>query len=677
MQGPGMAQRISFSRIVWEELQPYEGRLGMSLRTALVCMLVVAMAMSQQVPEAALSCYLVFFASRDNAGSGLLIAIALIFAASLGILLGVMFLMLAADEPMLRLGLMALFTFGGMFLSQATRAGSIAATVGFVFAFVMTLYDFVPIPELLVRGLTWMWVVVFFPMAFLILMNATIGRNPAKLARHGIAARLDAVAGLLAGQPDALVRADKLLAEGTEKLETYVKMGKLLSLLRGDKALRLAELIQASPHLLLVARAIEHPEDWKALAPQVSALADAVRHDRLIETAPDFAMDISGSVDARALQPALVAVARPVLKNHVPQPPQHVSQQSSMLAPDAFTNPVYTQFALKVLLAVFITYLIYTTTDWFEIHTAMITCFYVALGSVGETMHKSILRIVGCLIGAAMGIASIYFLMPHMTDIGQLLLLVGAGSLVAAWVANGSSRIEYMGWQMALAFFLCILHGYGPSLDVNVAIDRIIGILIGNVVVAVIFSSLWPVSVGPSIANGLARALDAMRAALLGRPRADTASIAPAVAEARRLDELSNFEIYRVRQRYKLLEHSAEIAPAIERASAPFALLEAGRANGLALRGAPRCVNAATLGYETAVAAFLEQASLAIMSPDKQAVATVWQAHGRTEAALERLERLVRRPWPKRTRWWRELDETMTLYRRIASGLDDLVEAAR
>ena len=348
-----------------------------------------------------------------------------------------------------------------------------------------------------------------------------------------------------------------------------------------------------------------------------------------------------------------------------------------MLAPDAFTNPVYTQFALKVLLAVYITYFIYTAFDWFEIHTAMITCFYVALGSAGETLHKSTLRIVGCLIGAAMGIASIYFLMPHMTDIGQLLLLVGAGSLVAAWVANGSSRIEYMGWQMALAFFLCILHGYGPSLDVNVAIDRIIGILIGNVVVAVIFSSLWPVSVGPSIANGLARALDAMRAALLGRPRADTASIAPAVAEARRLDELSNFEIHRVRQRYKLLEHSAEIAPAIERASASFALLEAGRANGLALRGAPRCVNAATLGYETAVAAFLEQASLAILSPDKQAVATVWQAHGRTEAALERLERLVRRPWPKRTRWWRELDETMTLYRRIASGLDDLVEAAR
>lgn len=673
-----MARRISLSRIVWDELQPYEGRLGKSLRTALVCVLVVAMAMSQQVPEAALSCYLVFFASRDNAGSGLLIAIGLIFAASFGILLGVGFLMLAADEPMLRLGLMALFTFGGMFLSQATRAGSVAATVGFVFAFVMTLYDFIPLPELLVRALTWMWVVVFFPMAFLILMNATIGRNPARLARNGIAAKLDAVAGLLAGQDGARASADQLLAANPEQLETYLKMGKLLSLLRGDKALRLGEMAEASTQLLLVARSVERPQDWSALAPQVKQLADAVRGDRLLAVMPAFDIDIAGSADARALQPALDAAARPLLENHVPQPPQHGSKQTSMLAPDAFTNPVYTQFALKVLLAVYITYFIYTAFDWFEIHTAMITCFYVALGSTGETLHKSTLRIVGCLIGAAMGIASIYFLMPHMTDIGQLLLLVGAGSLIAAWVANGSSRIEYMGWQMALAFFLCVLHGFGPTLDINVAIDRIIGILIGNVVVAVIFSSLWPVSVGPAIAGGLAKALDVMRSTLVRGPRpGETAAIAPTIAEARRLDELSGFEIRRVRLRYKLLEHSADIAPAIEKASAPFALLEAGRANGLALHGAPRCVNAATLGYETAVATFLEQASLAILAPDKQAVATVWQAHGRTEAALERLERLVRRPWPKRTRWWRELDETMTLYRRIARGLDDLVEAAR
>ena len=672
-----MAQPISLSRIVWDELQPYEGRLGLSLRTALVCVLVVAVAMSQQVPEAALSCYLVFFASRDNAGSGLLIAIALIVGASVGIMLGVVFLMLAADEPMLRLGLMALFTFGGMFLSQATRAGPIAATIGFVFAFVMTLNDIVPVPELLTRALTWMWVVVFFPMAFLILVNATTGPNPARLARNGVAARLDAAAGLLAGESGARTGSAKLLAQGRGNLDTYVRMGKLLSLLNVDKALRISEMIRASNHLLLVAQALERPEDWASLAPQLKALAQAVRADRLLDAPVHVYIAASRSLESRALAPALAAVTQPLLASYTPRPPQKTAEKSGLMAADAFSNPVYTQFALKVLLAVFITYVIYTAFDWFEIHTAMITCFYVALGSAGETLHKSALRFAGCLIGAAMGIASIYFFMPHMTDIGHLLWLVGAGSLIAAWVSNGSSRIQYMGWQMALAFFLCVLQGFGPALDIAVATNRIIGILIGNVVVAVIFSTLWPTSVGPAIAGGFSRALQAMRAVVLSGQRSDTAIVAPTIAEARRLDELSGFEIRRVRQRYRLLEHSTDIAPAIDRASAPFALLEAGRANGLALRGAPRCVNAATLGYETAVAAFLAQASSAILSPDRQAVEAVWRAHERASQALDRLERLVRRPWPKRARWARELDETMTLYRRIAAGLTDMVEAAR
>lgn len=673
----GMAQPIKLSRIVWDELQPYDGRLGLSLRTALVCVLVVAIAMSQQVPEAALSCYLAFFAARDNAGSGILIAFALIVGASVGILLGLVFLMLASDEPMLRLGLMALFTFGGMFLSQATRAGPIAATIGFVFAFVMTLNDIVPIPELLVRALSWMWVVVFFPMAFLILVNATTGPNPARLARRGIAARLDAAAGVLEGRPGARATAEKLLEAGRGNLDTYVRMGKLLSLMSGDKALRAGEMIGASHHLLLVVQALEHPRDWASLAPQLAAMADLVRDDRLLDDKPHPALDAASSVESRALVTALAAATQPLLRSHQARPLQKTGKTGGILAADAFTNPVYTQFALKALLAVLITYVIYTAFDWFEIHTAMITCFYVALGSAGETLHKSALRIAGCLVGAAMGLASIYFLMPHMTDIGHLLLLVGAGSFVAAWVSNGSSRIQYMGWQMALAFFLCVLQGFGPALDNAVAINRVVGILIGNAVVAVIFSTLWPTSVGPAIAGGFSRALLAMRGALQPGGSGSTPMIAPEIAEARRLDELSGFEIQRVRQRYRLLEHSADIAPAFAAARAPFVLLEAGRSERGKLRGAPICVIRATHGYETAVAAFLEQASSAILSADQEAVKAVRQAHERATQALQRLERLARRPWPGRTRWRRELKETMKIYRRIAAATTETMEAAR
>jgi multidrug resistance protein MdtO len=38
-------------------------------------------------------------------------------------------------------------------------------------------------------------------------------------------------------------------------------------------------------------------------------------------------------------------------------------------------------------------YLFYIGTDWPGIHTCVITCFYVALGSVAETLHKLTLRL--------------------------------------------------------------------------------------------------------------------------------------------------------------------------------------------------------------------------------------------------------------------------------------------
>ena len=74
-------------------------------------------------------------------------------------------------------------------------------------------------------------------------------------------------------------------------------------------------------------------------------------------------------------------------------------------------------------------------TDWPGIHTCVITCFFVALGTVGETIHKATLRFIGCLIGAGLGLGAILLLMPLMTDLGDLLLLLAPVTLLAAWVA--------------------------------------------------------------------------------------------------------------------------------------------------------------------------------------------------------------------------------------------------
>jgi hypothetical protein len=63
-----------------------------------------------------------------------------------------------------------------------------------------------------------------------------------------------------------------------------------------------------------------------------------------------------------------------------------------LLTADAFSNPEYGRFALKVTLAVMICYFVMNMTDWSGIHTRVITAFFVALGTVGEMLHKATLR---------------------------------------------------------------------------------------------------------------------------------------------------------------------------------------------------------------------------------------------------------------------------------------------
>jgi multidrug resistance protein MdtO len=91
------------------------------------------------------------------------------------------------------------------------------------------------------------------------------------------------------------------------------------------------------------------------------------------------------------------------------------------------------------------------------------------------------------------------YVIPSTSDIGHLAAIVFAGALLAAWLAAGSPRISYVGFQVAFAFFLCVIQGSGPSYDMVVARDRVLGILFGNLVSYIVATRLWPLSIRPRI----------------------------------------------------------------------------------------------------------------------------------------------------------------------------------
>ena len=171
---------------------------------------------------------------------------------------------------------------------------------------------------------------------------------------------------------------------------------------------------------------------------------------------------------------------------------EHRPKPTGVFKPDAFSNPAHVQFALKVTFAAMFCYISYAAIDWYGIHTAFITCTFIALESTEATLYKGTLRIAGCVVGGALALSTIVFLMPHMETIASLVVVVAFASAIAGWVATGSQRISYAGLQIAFAFFYSVFQGFAPDTDLDNVRDRVVGILFGLVVTAVVFNYIWP-----------------------------------------------------------------------------------------------------------------------------------------------------------------------------------------
>jgi multidrug resistance protein MdtO len=258
---------------------------------------------------------------------------------------------------------------------------------------------------------------------------------------------------------------------------------------------------------------------------------------------------------------------------------------------DAFTNPEHVHYAVKTTAAAMFCYALYSLLDWPGIHTCFLTCYAVSLSTTAETAEKLTLRIVGCLIGAAIGIGAIVTIIPPLSSIGALMIVIFVGAWGAAYIAGGGPRIAYAGFQIAFAFFLCVVQGPSPSFDLQTARDRVIGILIGNVVVYLLFTNLWPVSVGrrvdPAIAS-LLRRLGAMMTTAQPSRRRMLASEAQSASAAIETDiDLADYEPASVRPAQRWLATRREAANEIHALEAPL-LLSVDRENATAVALASR-----------------------------------------------------------------------------------------
>ncbi|MEX2944098.1 FUSC family protein [Serratia fonticola] len=475
-------------RQVKRDLAYFPGRLAMAWRVGALCALMTLVAMLYGIPESAISCYLILFVMKPDAAESMAMAIAVTLLVSIVVGLILLILPYTLESAPLRMAVLVVSSFAFLWLGSASKLGPVGSIIALVIAFIMSLLGDAPNGELAVRAVLYAWLMAASPMLLLVAFNLFIGRPPWKLLRASLAERLE-VASEALRHPDApsLHKVEELLREGQSEHQQRAMLVRIFHMRPAAEAAWLTAAVNSSYRLLLAISALNktvpaltRPE----LADWCSSAAEAITAGRVIEP-PAF--NQSGKNDE--VTHALVQLATPDNAVDTSAP------KASFLAADAFTNPVHQQFALKTTAASVICYLVYTALDWQDIHTAMITCYVAALGTAGETVHKLTLRIVGCLIGALMGVLSLIFIVPSLSDIGQLMALVFGALLLSAWVSSGNERIAYAGIQIGLAFLLTVLHGFSPSTDLGVALDRVLGILLGNLVVYLIFTYVWPVAI--------------------------------------------------------------------------------------------------------------------------------------------------------------------------------------
>jgi multidrug resistance protein MdtO len=555
LPAPRLPQLLGFLR---RELAPTPGRAIGTVRIVIACVVTLVLCMALRVPEADLAVWFALRVVTEEAGQTLLFGIVALVAATIGLAMSLLLLTVAMDQAWLRFCFMAALAALGFFSRRTFVIGAFGFVVGLVGTLIMTLPDFVPDPELVVRATLWLWPVFALGIATSVAVNLLIApSDPATLLGEALRARVQAAEDAVARQLGAPTPG----SETTPALATLVTAGmaRMLALLRSVEIVhpslkrrhgQQSALITLADRLVTAAAAFELTAPMplgpaararlQRIADECGRVRRALAAGRVPEPAPPpsaapYAGERAAALPTLVELEHVVNLLRKTLESDdVPAEAAALAEPRRLFVPDAFTNPEYRRYALKGSLAVMICYVLQSAVDWPGIHTCIVTCMIVGLTSEGATIQKATLRFSGALVGGLMGFLSILLLIPNMVSITSLVLVVAAGAAIAGWVDLGSPRISYAGAQIALAFFMCVIQGFAPEWHFDTLRDRLVGIALGNVVITLVFLYVWPVDALSALWRNLAAALrTTARLATVESETEDAAAMARSTAALR------------------------------------------------------------------------------------------------------------------------------------------------
>jgi multidrug resistance protein MdtO len=477
--------------------------------------LVMIVSMTFRMPYGAYAAIYALTISRESPQATLnsmrTTAVAFVVAAAVVLVAATLFL----DDPVLRLlwvlGILFTTFYGLSALSNYTAA----ARFGYLVIITIPLWDRHISAELRVEGTLWAVAAITVGTGIAALVELVFASfHPGDAVVRSVDSRLKQVQGLLACYaqaipPDAATkqqitrqamvgtsRQRRILQRSDYSPHYREQMGALVAL-AGRLVDIAANLLQFQFDLSpderqSIQTLVERIAEIRAVLPGGKIAPIAPFHSG---TAARYSVPLLRELEHTVAEMAEVIAGATTLSAYAP-PSSSAETPSRLFVPDAFSNPEHFKFGIRGGLAASLCYLAYTSLNSPELSTAVTTCLLTALTTIGASRQKQILRFTGAFVGGALGIGSQMFILPFFDSIcGFTLLFVGVTAL-AAWIATSSTRLSYFGIQIVVAFDLINLSEFKIQTDLNLARDRVLGIMLGLGMMWLVFDQLWSAPAG-------------------------------------------------------------------------------------------------------------------------------------------------------------------------------------
>jgi multidrug resistance protein MdtO len=199
-----------------------------------------------------------------------------------------------------------------------------------------------------------------------------------------------------------------------------------------------------------------------------------------------------------------------VIENLLEPPPVRIEVAGPSGAEDSAESrpridPDRLRYAVKLGATIVLGLLVGLTTQRADLQT-ILWSIVVAGGpnQYGAVVRKTLLRLAGCIVGGIAVLGAMILVSQNFDSLPAYMVAIFMVSLFAAYVAQSSDWLNYVGIQTGVTFLICYV-AMGPSSDVYKPLWRFWGIVLGVLTNGFVFLLLWPEYAGDKVTDSLAK----------------------------------------------------------------------------------------------------------------------------------------------------------------------------